>query len=170
MFNVSGFLENGCVKIGDNSLLGCSIILERNGAKVEIGNNVYCGSSKIICINKIVIGDNVLISWGVTFYDHNSHSVEIQDRRKDIWQALEDFKRFNGNFVAKKNWDTVESKPITVEGDVWIGMDAMILKGVTIGEGAIIGARSVVTKDVPPYTIVGGNPAKIIRHLDRPAG
>ena len=56
-----------------------------------------------------------------------------------------------------------EEKPIVVGDDVWLGYGAIILPGVTIGDGAIIGAGTVVTKDVPPYAIVGGNPAKVIR-------
>lgn len=58
-------------------------------------------------------------------------------------------------------WDN--KGDITVGNDVWIGYEALILAGVTIGDGAIIGSRAVVTKDVPPYTIVGGIPAKLIR-------
>jgi galactoside O-acetyltransferase len=56
-------------------------------------------------------------------------------------------------------------KPVKIEDKVWIGFNSIILKGVTVGEGAIVGAGSVVTKDVPPYTIVAGNPARIIREL-----
>ena len=62
---------------------------------------------------------------------------------------------------AASAWDNRGG--IAVENDVWIGLEAMILLGVTIGDGAIIGARAVVKKDVPPYTIVGGVPAKTIR-------
>ena len=59
----------------------------------------------------------------------------------------------------------VHSSPVIIENDAWIGFNATILKGVKIGEGAIIGAASVVTKDVAPYTIVAGNPAKLIREI-----
>ncbi|MEH2171306.1 DapH/DapD/GlmU-related protein [Nostoc sp.] len=61
---------------------------------------------------------------------------------------------------------TEPAQPILIGSNVWIGFDACILPGVTIGEGAIVGARSVVTQDVPPYTIVAGNPARVVRHLD----
>ena len=56
-------------------------------------------------------------------------------------------------------------KPIVIKDKAWIGFNSIILKGVTIGEGAIVGAGSVVTKDVPPYTIVAGNPARIVREI-----
>ena len=67
------------------------------------------------------------------------------------------------NLISHKNWDVINSKPITICDDVWIGMNVTILKGVTIGEGAVIGACSVVTKEVPAWSVVAGNPAKVIK-------
>ena len=66
-------------------------------------------------------------------------------------------------FIENKNWSTVNSKPIKICSNAWIGMNCHILKGVTVGEGAIVGAGSVVTKDVAPWTIVAGNPANYIK-------
>jgi acetyltransferase-like isoleucine patch superfamily enzyme len=60
----------------------------------------------------------------------------------------------------------VPSLPIHIQRNVWIGFDACVLPGITIGEGSIVGARSVVTEDVAPYTIVGGNPASLIRRIN----
>lgn len=162
-FSISGKGEK--LIIGENSLVGCQVVFEGENAKVEIGNNVYFGSSRIICRDNITFGNNILVSWGVTFYDHNSHSLREADRRKDIAQALQDFNS-NGNFLMNKDWTTVETKGIIIQDDAWIGMEALILKGVTIGKGAIVGARSVVTKDVLPYTVVAGNPAKEVKKLD----
>lgn len=80
-----------------------------------------------------------------------------------------------GNHTHRTDWITVypfkgtsqktyQSKGDTIIGnDVWIGMEAMIMPGVKIGDGAVVGARSLVTKDIPPYTVVGGNPAKVIK-------
>ena len=86
------------------------------------------------------------------------------DRRKDIDNELNDIR--NGrNFIQNKDWRNVNSRPIVIKDDVWIGMNVIILKGVTIGEGAIVGAGSVVTKDVPAWTVVAGNPAKVVKHL-----
>jgi acetyltransferase-like isoleucine patch superfamily enzyme len=61
--------------------------------------------------------------------------------------------------------EVFDARPIVLRDNVWIGFDAIILPGVTIGEGSIVGARSVVTEDVPPYTIAAGNPARIIRAI-----
>ena len=66
------------------------------------------------------------------------------------------------NFIQNKDWDVVNSRPIKIENDVWIGMNSVIFSGVSIGRGAIIGAGSYVRTNVPPYAIVIGNPAKII--------
>lgn len=86
------------------------------------------------------------------------------ERRKDIDDELADL-RSKQNMIAHKNWDVVKSKPIKICDDAWIGMNCIILKGVTIGEGAIVGAGSVVTKDVPAWTVVAGNPAKVVKTL-----
>ena len=86
-------------------------------------------------------------------------------RREDITQQINDYKSKKGNYIHSKDWSSVKTKPIKVCKDSWIGMNALILKGVTIGEGAIVAASSVVTKDVPPFTVVAGNPAKEVKKL-----
>jgi acetyltransferase-like isoleucine patch superfamily enzyme len=74
------------------------------------------------------------------------------------------------NLLEKKipmDWSSVRSKPVRIESDVWIGFKSSIMKGVTIGRGAVVAAGSVVTKDVLPYTLVAGNPSRFIRELPR---
>lgn len=105
------------------------------------------------------------MAWGSYVYDHNSHSLDYKEREKDIIQQLQDY-RNGAIFIENKNWDVVETKPIKICSNAWIGMNCIILKGVTIGEGAIVGAGSVVTKDVPAWTVVGGNPATVIKELN----
>jgi acetyltransferase-like isoleucine patch superfamily enzyme len=157
-------LNKKYVTIGDNTILDCLILFESSTGEVIIGNNVFIGRSNLICRSKIEIGDNVFIAWGSYIYDHNSHSLDYREREKDIAQQLVDYK--GGKFfIENKNWDVVETKPIKICSNAWIGMNCIILKGVTIGEGAIVGAGSVVTKDVPAWTIVGGNPAVVIKEL-----
>jgi acetyltransferase-like isoleucine patch superfamily enzyme len=109
----------------------------------------------LIAAEKIEIGDDVLIAWGCTLVDHNSHSIRFSERSKDVRDWIK----------GEKDWKNVVVSPILIGNKVWIGFGAIILKGVTIGEGAIIGSGSVVTKDVPAWAIVAGNPAKIIREL-----
>lgn len=152
------------VIVGEDSMVSASFIFETNSGCVTIGPKSFVGGSTFISINSISVGSNVFIAWGCYFYDHDSHSIDYHERRNDIQQQLNDYK--NGrNFICNKNWSVVNSAPIIISDDAWIGMNSIILKGVTVGEGAIVASGSVVTKDVPPWTIVGGNPAKIIKEL-----
>lgn len=153
------------VTIGDNTILDCFISFESSTGEVVIGNNTFIGRSKLICKSKIEIGDNVFMAWGTYVYDHNSHSLDYREREKDIAQQLLDY-RSGKFFIENKNWDTVDAKPIKICSNAWIGMNCILLKGVTIGEGAVVGAGSVVTRDVPAWTVVGGNPAVEIKKLE----
>jgi acetyltransferase-like isoleucine patch superfamily enzyme len=152
------------LKVGDNSILDCIISFESLQGRIVVGNNVFLGNSHLICRSEIEIEDNVFIAWGGYIYDHDSHSLDYRDRENDITQQLFDY-RSGHNFIDNKNWDVVGSKPIKICSNAWIGLNCTILKGVTIGEGAIVGAGSVVTKDVPAWTVVGGNPARVIKEI-----
>ena len=154
--------------VGEKCVLGARIQIDQPNARIIIGNNTYIGSSMIIAKQSVTIGNNVLVAWGCVIYDNDSHSLNYLDRRKDTRQVFEDYENHNGNFLFSKDWSLVKSAPIVIGDDVWIGMDALILKGVKIGNGSIIAAKSVVTKDVPPFTIVGGNPAVVIKQLENP--
>jgi acetyltransferase-like isoleucine patch superfamily enzyme len=126
---------------------------------------VHIGGANFICRNSIIVEDDVTMAWGITIYDHNSHSINWEERRNDNQQCYNDYLDYNGNNIYNKNWSNVVDKPIKIESKVWIGFDVTILKGVTIGEGAVIGAKSVVVKDVEPWTVVAGNPAIIVKYL-----
>jgi galactoside O-acetyltransferase len=119
--------------------------------------------TKVISRFSIAIGNDVTIAWGCMIYDHDSHSISYLDRIADQNQQLIDFPR--GNMVANKDWSNVATAPIRICDCAWLGFDAVVLKGVTIGEGAIVGARAVVTKDVPPWTIAAGNPARVVKEI-----
>lgn len=150
--------------IGDDSILDCKVVFESGTGEVIVGNRVYIGDSTIICRSTIEFGNNIFVAWGTYFYDHDSHSINYLERENDITQQLEDY-RAGKFFIENKNWSVVNTKPIKIGDNAWIGMNCIILKGVTIGEGAIIGAGSVVTKNIPAWTIAGGNPAKVIREI-----
>lgn len=152
------------VEIGENNILGCEIRFESDAGMVTIGDECYIGPSLLICHNNITIGSHVTIAWGCTIYDHNSHSLDYLERRKDIQRELKNL-RNKTNFIGDKDWTTVKSAPIVIEDDVWIGMNVIVLKGVKIGEGAVVAAGSVVTKDVPAWTVVAGNPAVVVKNL-----
>jgi len=132
------------------------LVTETNKSKIMLGNNVFIGGNSIIdCKEDISIEDNVLVSYECIIFDHDSHSVDKSKRENDLY-------RFKNN---KMNWDEVKSKKINIKKNAWICARSIILKGVTIGEGSIVGAGSVVTQDVPDFSLVSGNPAKFIRKV-----
>lgn len=152
------------LSIGKDCIVSGHFVFESKSGHVTIGNHSYVGGGTFISRSLIEIGDNVTIAWGGTFYDHDSHSLDYMKRRKDIDDELNDIR--NGrNFILHKDWSNVNSKPIKICNDAWIGMNVIVLKGVTIGEGAIVGAGSVVAKDVPAWTVVAGNPARVVKEL-----
>lgn len=162
-------VKNGIkrVKIGKKSMINCNFILESNGGEIVIGQRTFInGGTNLISINKIEIGNDVTIAWNVTIYDHDSHSLDYRDRIMDIKQQNEEYLN-NNSFIENKNWNAVKSAPIIIKDKAWIGFNAIILKGVTIGEGAIVAAGAVVTKDVQPFTIVAGNPARVVKCINR---
>jgi len=155
------------VEAGQDNMLDCQILFESGKGRVVIGNRVYIGNSKIICRSRIEFGNDIFVAWGVYFYDHDSHPMDYRLRQKDILQQLQDH-RNGDSFIRNKDWSVVNTAPIKIGDNAWIGMNSIILKGVTIGEGAIVGAGSVVTKDVEPWTVVAGNPARVVKKLDNP--
>lgn len=151
--NVSGLIcsfgrtrvyrSNGDIEVGDRTCLWPGVLLASSGqipgrrAKLTIGSRSSIGDrTQIHCGNQVSIGDYVLIAWDVNIIEFEHHTL--------------------GNVPP-------DPKPIRIEDEVWIGCQAIILKGVTIGKGSTVGAGAVVVKDVPPYTFVAGNPAKVIK-------
>ena len=139
------FLQLLGAKIGTNftSFFVTTITCPQN---LEIGNNVWM--SKDIAFyadNGIKIGNDVVIAKDVSFIstDHGFKDTTKKINEQDYQLGL---------------------KPLTIGNDVWIGEKVIILKAVTVGDGAVIGAGSVVTKDVPAYAVVAGNPARILSY------
>jgi acetyltransferase-like isoleucine patch superfamily enzyme len=152
--NALNLREDCHVEIGEHSQVLGTLTFDKKKASIKIGKRAFINGT-IICASKISIGDDVLISWNTTIIDHNSHSIFFSQRAQDVINWVEN----------EKDWGNVKISPVEIKDKVWIGFNSIILKGVTIGEGAIIGAGSVVTKDVPPWTIAAGNPARIIREI-----
>jgi acetyltransferase-like isoleucine patch superfamily enzyme len=146
----------GCkLDIGEGSIVEGSLAFEREGVSILIGRNTFIGNSILASAERIEVGDDVLISWGCNIVDHNSHSVSWGKRKQDV----------RGWYQGTKDWTDVPMEPVKIGNKSWIGLNAVILKGVEIGEGAVVGAGSVVTKSVLPWTIVAGNPARVIREI-----
>ena len=154
--------EKTFLKIGNDCCISGNYVFENENGYIEIGDRTFIGGGLFISIDEIIIGKDVMFSWGCTVIDNNAHSLVSSDRIQDVidWKkGIED-----GKIGAYKNWNKVSHGKIRIKDKAWIGFNAIILKGVTIGEGAIVGAGSVVTKDVPDYAVVAGNPAKIIKY------
>lgn len=165
-FDVPHKIENRkYVKIGKKGIIGAHFIFESEKGEVVIGDNVHLGGVTFISRNKIQVKNDVTMAWGIVIYDHNSHSIFWEERKNDNKKCYEDYLEHNRNNVYNKDWSKVIDKPIIIESKAWIGFDVTILKGVTIGEGAVVGAKSVVTKDVEAWTVVAGNPAVVVKYL-----
>lgn len=156
-----------CISIGDESIVGCNFIFESDKGNITIGKRCYIGGgTNLIARSDIVIGNDVTLAWGITIYTHNSHSLDWKERVDDLIVLNENY-RTGKRMEENKKWDVVKEAPIIIKDKAWIGMNVIVLKGVTIGEGAVIGAGSVVTRDVPDWTVVGGNPAKEIKNIEK---
>lgn len=135
--------RGGTLRTGGVTLFGGTRIELYPGATVTIGEGTFVNrNTSILAETSVTIGNYVLIGWDVTITDTDEHD----------WPGL-------GRRTA----------PIVIGDRSWIGARSIILKGVTIGEGAVVAAGSIVTRDVPVYTLVAGSPAKPIRDLPRPA-
>lgn len=153
------------LSIGEKSMIDSSFVFETESGHISVGNRVHIGGgTQLISRDGITIGNDVIIAWNCTIYDHNSHSILWEERKDDVTLEWESAKSGNSP-LYNKNWSVVKSAPIHICDKAWLGFGVTVLKGVTIGEGAVVAAGSVVTKDVPPYTVVGGNPAAVIRTL-----
>jgi acetyltransferase-like isoleucine patch superfamily enzyme len=142
------------IVVGDDSVIRGQLCLEKDRAQIKIGQRVYFGGF-ISCAGLVVIGDDVLISGGGGIFDHNSHSLSFSKRANDVitWRS------------DSKDWTHVPIDPVTIESKAWIGFNVIILQGVTIGEGAVVGAGTVVTKNVPAWSVFAGNPGRVLREL-----
>lgn len=132
------------IAIGDGCSILESTVLTANGGSIQIGQRSWLGQFCLIAGNGHVrIGNDVLIAAHVAIntVSHHCESCDIPISEQGIY-----------------------CDPVTIEDDVWIGLRATILQGVTVGRGAIIGAGALVTRDVPPWSVVVGAPARVVRY------
>jgi len=145
--------------IGRYSLVRAELLIFNFSGKIEVGDYCFIGpGTRVWSCASVRIGNRVLISHDVNIHDNNSHNLDASERHKDFVYMLEH------NGILRDN--DIGSAPIVIEDDAWIGFGSVILKGVKIGKGAVVAAGSVVTKDVPPYTLVAGNPARIKKQFN----
>ena len=144
--------------IGNNSWIQGELMTFKHGGEIIIGEYTFIGmNSKISSAKKITIGNRVLISHNVNIHDNVSHPINSIQRHEDFKHIM--------TIGLQDNLDLREAE-IFIEDDVWIGFNVTVMKGVKIGRGAIIGACTLITKDVPEYAVVIGNPARILKYVD----
>jgi acetyltransferase-like isoleucine patch superfamily enzyme len=145
--------------IGINTHIRGELFTFPHAEKMYIGDFCHVGAnSRIWAANVIEIGNRVLIAHDVNIFDSNTHPISPKERAAQYVSII--------TTGHPKQIDLKQSF-VKIKDDVWIGAGTIILKGITIGEGAIVGAGSVVTKSVEPYTIVAGNPAQKIGDVPR---
>jgi acetyltransferase-like isoleucine patch superfamily enzyme len=129
----------------------------RNG-EIKVGKYVVLQCTRIISNLSVTIHDHCMFSWGSVITDSwITPDVLPAVKRRMLEKASE---------AANRQVEFENTKPVVIEENVWIGFEAIILPGVTVGRGAIIGSKTVVSEDVPPYAVVVGNPQKIIKFLE----
>lgn len=160
--NESGVKDN--IRIGNNTYLAGGLRTSPH-AKLSIGNYCYISTGAFIgAANSIQIGNYVGIAHYTFVVDNNNHPVEPEARKEHRIRVAPGGE---GYLSVGASWEMSKNAPIVIEDNVWIGMYCFIGKGVTIGEGSIVARQSVVTKDVPPFTVVAGNPARVVKQLEK---
>lgn len=148
-------LGYGTIDVGDNVTIGGNVTFiasykARQNPTITIGNNVYIGYATLLsCADNITVGNNVRIAEGCRIFDNNNHPIDPLER-------------MNNEPVGDQ-----DIAPVFLEDCCWIGSHAAILKGVTVGMGAIVATGAVVTKNVAPMTIVAGNPAAVVKQIKK---
>lgn len=145
------------ITVGAGTHIRGQLFTFAHGGRIAMGSYCYVGdNSKLWSASRLTIGDRVLIGHNSSIFDCDTHPMNAGERHRQYLEIIT-----NGHPLEID----LREEPVTISDDVWIGCNVVVLKGVTIGRGAIIGAGSIVTSDIPPYVVVAGNPAKIIREL-----
>lgn len=146
------------IHIGKNTLIDGELLVHDYGGKISIGEYTYVGlGARVWSGEEVKIGNHVFLAHNVNITDTNSHQFDAQERKEHFIRTCINHEPFQKGSIL--------TAPVEIHDHAWINFGAAILKGVKIGEGAVVGAMSLVTKDVPPYTLVAGNPARTIRSL-----
>ncbi len=127
--------------------------------RIDIGAYTCLNNTYLVCNDRVTIGAHCLFSWGVVVTDIPSGiNCPVVNRR----QALRAASQNSNRWLPPPD----ESMPVLIEDNVWIGFGSVILPGVTLGEGSIVGCKTIISEDVPPYSVIVGDPARVIRRLN----
>ncbi len=149
--------EKNKIIIGKNSHIRGQLLTFGHGGDISIGDYCYVGRNTYIWSGKkIKIGNRVLISHNCNIFDNDTHPLDLIRRHEQFKEIIE---------RGQPRQVDLKDEIVIIEDDVLIGANAVILKGVVLGKGSVIAAGSVVTKNVEPFTVVAGNPAKFIKKI-----
>jgi acetyltransferase-like isoleucine patch superfamily enzyme len=127
--------------------------------KITVGPYTCLNATYLICNDQITIGAHCLLAWGSVITDTwLDPQVPLPARRGVLKQAAHD--------PHRRIPPAERPRPVVLEDNVWLGFDAVVLPGVRLGQGSLIGCRTIISEDVPPYAIVVGDPARVIRYLE----
>lgn len=144
--------DPGCV-LGERARIYAWTLLNvEPGGFVEIGADAVLVGAIVMCAGHVRIGERAVISYGVTIADCDFHPIDPSARRRDA--------EANAPFGDRSQRPAFATAPVVIEADAWVGIGAIVLKGVRIGRGARVAAGAVVTTDVPAGVTVAGNPAR----------
>jgi acetyltransferase-like isoleucine patch superfamily enzyme len=146
------------IVVGSHSRIFGELLTFAHGGEIKVGEWCYVGEgTRIWSAASIEIGNRVLISHSANIFDNLTHPLSAKARHEQVKKI----------FTHGHPWDklALDESPIKIGDDVWIGAGAMVMRGVTVGQGGIVAAGAVVTKDVPAFSVVAGNPAVLIREL-----
>jgi acetyltransferase-like isoleucine patch superfamily enzyme len=127
--------------------------------RVRVGSYTVLNGTYLVCDERITIGSHCLLSWGVVITDSWCAAGISAAARRSLLEAAA--------AGPRRHFPSAGSpRPVTLEDNVWVGFDSVILPGVTLGRGCIVGSRTIVADDVAPYAVVVGDPARVVRYLD----
>lgn len=150
------------IAIGAHTHVDGELLVHDYGGAIRIGSYCYIGTgTRVWSGERVDIGDDVFIAHNVNIADTNAHQLDADERAAHYRRTVVQGRPFEKG--------TIDTAPVKIGDHAWINFNVAILKGVTIGEGAIVGAASVVVRDVPPWVLVAGNPARVVRALRPPA-
>lgn len=150
--------DPGRIRLGDHATVYGVLICGPEG-RIAVGRHSYIGGRTLIeSMASVSIGDDVAISHDCYLLDSNSHPTSPATRRSTL-------REFAKTRLNVERLDETACAPIEIQSNAWIGFNSIILKGVTVGRGSIVACGSIVTSDVPPFSVAAGNPARVVKAL-----
>jgi acetyltransferase-like isoleucine patch superfamily enzyme len=153
--NIGG--QSDLIRIGAHSVVRGELVVFAHGGTIEIGDWCYVGEgTRIWSGGRVRVGHRVMIAHNVNIFDNLTHPL-LPEERHAHFRAI--------TTSGHPREIDLGDQPVVIDDDAWIGAGAMVLRGVSIGRGAVLAAGSILTRDLPPLCVAAGNPARVVRRL-----